>query len=291
MRVSDALRVATRQHDASASLLEKTAFRERGLSSDTSILIAFGIERALEATKDVLPAGGVRRVGLVGPGLDFTDKDEGYDVYPQQTIRPFVLIDSLIGLGFASADRLQLTTFDLNERINQHLLAARERARAGRPYTLAVPRNMDLPWNTQLVKYWEGAGRNIAERTNDLPVPSNAGNVRVRRLSVRPGIVLSIEPQDVNIVLQRLDPLSISESYDLIVATDVLVDHDIFEQSLALANVASMLRPGGIFLTNNAVLTLPGVPMSEEGSGEVSYMPIPGTGEVRDRLVWYRRER
>ncbi len=75
MRVSDALRVASRQGGTTASLVTRTAFRERGLSSDTSILIASAIERAHEAMRDLLPAGSVRRVGLVGPGLDRGSND------------------------------------------------------------------------------------------------------------------------------------------------------------------------------------------------------------------------
>ena len=37
------------------------------------------------------PPQSVRRVAIVGPGLDFTDKAEGFDFYPQQTIQPFAL--------------------------------------------------------------------------------------------------------------------------------------------------------------------------------------------------------
>ena len=51
----------------------------RGLSTDTSILPDFAIEEALVSMKaaEVLPAHSVRRVAIVGPGLDFTDKAEG----------------------------------------------------------------------------------------------------------------------------------------------------------------------------------------------------------------------
>ena len=45
--------------------------------------------------------------------------------------------------------------------------------------------------------------------------------------------------------------------YDLVVATNILVYYDAFEQSLALANIAKMLKPGGWFLTNYAVSPLP----------------------------------
>ena len=78
--------------DPNAPLVDQvTIFRDRGLSSDTSILIDFGIEQALDDLKSngLLKPGGVRRVAIVGPGLDFTDKQEGHDFYPQQTIQPF----------------------------------------------------------------------------------------------------------------------------------------------------------------------------------------------------------
>lgn len=50
-------------------------------------------------------------------------------------------------------------------------------------------------------------------------------------------------------------PLVVSndDSLDLIVATNVLVYYTPFEQALAAAHIAAMLRPDGIFLTNNDV--------------------------------------
>ena len=228
-------------------LIDQTAFRDRGLSSDTSLLIDFAVEEALRATRDrgLLAEGGVRRVGIVGPGLDFTDKDEGYDFYPQQTIQPFAVIDSLVELGLAPPAGPSVTAFDLNPRIIRHLEAARERAAAGEPYVLALPRNLDLPWNGPLVRYWERLGAAIGDAAGDLDAPPGAGNVRVRAVHVRPSVVLSIAAADLNIVLQRLEPLPPGKLFDLIVATDILVYYDVFEQSLALANVAAMLRPGG----------------------------------------------
>jgi len=53
-----------------------------------------------------------------------------------------------------------------------------------------------------------------------------------------------------NIVTDRLD----GDGFDLIVATNVFVYYDVLDQALALANVASMLRPGGFFLTNTAMV-------------------------------------
>ena len=46
-----------------------TIFRERGLSSDTTLTIDFGIERALQAlaSDGVMRSGAIRRVAIVGP--------------------------------------------------------------------------------------------------------------------------------------------------------------------------------------------------------------------------------
>ena len=52
-------------------------------------------------------------------------------------------------------------------------------------------------------------------------------------------------------------PFTEHERYDVIVATNILVYYDAFEQALALANLASMLKPGGFFLTNYAVTPRP----------------------------------
>ena len=284
---------ARRLNDPSVELLEKiTRFRDRGLSSDTSIFADFASEQALEAIKaeGLLGAGSVRRIAIVGPGLDFTDKHEGYDFYPQQTIQPFAVIDSLLRLGLATPDQYRVTTFDLSPRINHHLEAARQRARAGDAYTLELPRNMDPPWTPSLVSYWERLGDRIGEGVKAVAVPPGAGRVQVRAVRVRPSVVVSIVAEDLNIVLQRLEPLGADERFDLIVATNILVYYDVFEQSLALANVAKMLRPGGFFLTNNGIFELPTIPMDWVGQTDVTDMRLPGIGDTGDRVFWYRRQ-
>ena len=65
-------------------------FRTRGLSLDTSLIPNYSVEQALAAMKarGLLRPGSVRRVAIVGPGLDFADKDVGFDIYPQQTLQP-----------------------------------------------------------------------------------------------------------------------------------------------------------------------------------------------------------
>lgn len=253
--------VAVRRGRGAALDTFATIYRERGLSSDTSLAADFALDRALAALADKGGLGQpIRRVAIIGPGLDFTDKAEGYDLYPPQTIQPFALIDSLVRLKLAAPSDLHLTTFDLSPRVNEHLRIAVQRARAGEPYVLQLPLTRDDPsheWETALESYWADCANAIGDATEAVAVPPSAGRVDVRAVRVRPGIVASITPQDLNIVVQRVAPLSDGERFDLIVATNVLVYYGGFEQALALANVSAMLRPGGMFLTNYQVHPTP----------------------------------
>ena len=233
-----------------------TLFRDRGLSTDTRLTASYAIDRALAAvaTERLLAFDSVRRAAIVGPGLDFVDKAEGYDFYPLQTIQPFALMESLMRTQLWTSD-LQLTTYDVSARVNAHLTAAVKRAVAGTSYPLQLPRPIGdraHTWQPELVRYWQSFGDVMGRDAVPVPLPAGTTGVRVRAVTVSPLLVRRINPRDLNIIVQR-EPLAPSERFDLIVATNVLVYYDAFEQSLALANIASMLRPGGLFLTNYAV--------------------------------------
>jgi len=278
--------------DPNAALVDQvTIFRDRGLASDTSILIDFGIEQALAAVKAarLLEPAAVRRVAIVGPGLDFTDKQEGHDFYPQQTIQPFAVIDSLIRLGLAAPAGVEVTAFDLSPRVIGHLDSARARAREGRAYTLVLPRELDRRWTAALTKYWQRFGDRIGKDTKPAAPPPSAGRLDVRAVVLAPPVVLSVTPRDLNIVVQRLEPLPGEQQFDLVLATNILLYYDVFEQSLAVANVAQMLRPGGIFLTNDRLFDLPSSPVRAAGATNVVYLEQPGAGVKGDRIAWYQR--
>ena len=267
------------------SIRQSAFFSERGLSSDTSILVDFDIDRALDeiASEERLAPGSVRRVAVVGPGLDVFNKENGYDFYPVQTIQPFAVIDSLRRRGLAATD-LQVATFDVSPRVNRHLEVAHQRARAGSQYVLHVPRDTDDQWSPGLAAYWERFGDSIGEEAVGTPAPPELGAVEVRVVRIDPAVVTSLVPHDLNIILERQD-LAPEDRFDLIVATNILLYYDIFEQSLALSNLASMLRPHGLFLSNDYVTPLPDIPMTIVGDTEVSYT---GTG-TDDLVTWYER--
>jgi len=284
-RYRKTLEAATLLTDERAKLSAyATAYRDRGLSSDTSIAADFALDAAIADAKSSGVISRVRRVAIVGPGLDFSDKAEGYDFYPVQTIQPFALIDSLVRHGAADARDLSVATLDLSPRVNQHLDAARTRARGGTSYVVQLPLSENDPsrqWAPALVAYWERFGDRIGEDAIPIPPPDGAGKVRVRAVRIPAAVVDAIEPYDVNIVLERLT----EAQFDLVVATNILVYYDAFEQSLALANVAAMLRPGGLFLTNYAMSPLP--PMEPKAA---AVLPVFWDDQKNgDTLFWYRR--
>lgn len=266
-----------------------TLFRERGLSTDTSVFSSFALERAFDglAATHTLGEGSVRRVAIVGPGLDFVDKRDGFDFYPPQTMQPFAAIDSLARRRLLNAGDFRLSTLDLNPRINDHVGRMVERARAGVPYPLTLTRDLGLSWTPGLASYWEAFGDQVATAATAVPTPTSVKDVQVRVLAVRPGVAAALDPRDVNIVTQRLDGLPAADRFDLIIATDILVYYDVFDQSLALANIAAMLRPGGIFLSNTTLSELPVLPIGSIGFSDVVYLETPKLG---DRLVWYQRK-
>jgi hypothetical protein len=260
-------------------------FRNRGLSSDTSLPPNFALEESLKAMRSraLIGQSSVRRVAIIGAGLDFTDKQDGYDFYPQQTIQPFAIVDTLLRLGLARSDPLQVTTFDLSPRVNDHLERAKQRAQRGASYVVQLPR--DPRWKPELVRYWERFGEQIGTPVAPVAPAAGLAGLKVRAVRIHPTFAARIIPQDLNIVLQR-PVLASAERFDLIVATNIFIYYDHFEQSLALLNVERMLRPGGFLLSNNLLLELPHSRIRSVDYLKVVYSDRPDDG---DNIIWYQR--
>ncbi len=266
-----------------------TLFSARGISLDTSVLPGFAIEESLKAMKNrgLLAAGGIRRAAVIGPGLDFIDKDAGYDLYPPQTIQPFALMDSLVRLGLSDPEKLEIAALDVSQRVIDHLARARQRAAAGSPYTLHLVRDSRRPWKAESVGYWKAFGDQIGRGLPTPPLSLNTPGLEVRVVRVRPNLVARIRPMALNMVTQHID-LAESERFDLIIATNVFVYYGVFEQSLALANIEHMLRRGGFLLSNNLLLELPLSEIHSVDYHTVVYSDRNGDG---DHIVWYQKGR
>jgi hypothetical protein len=260
-------------------------FRDRGVSLDTGIFPNFSIDQALRDLKSrgVLREGQVARVAVIGPGLDFSDKNENfsYDYYPQQTLQPFALLDSLVRLGLSKPGAVSMSIFDISSRVIGHIQHARERARMNTGYVIQLPRQVAPPWPPDLLAYWRSLGDSVGADVAPIAPPNTLQGLETRAVRIRPDVVLACQAVDLNIVLERLN-LAEADRFDLIVGTNIFIYYDAFERSLALENAGSMLKRGGLLLTNDRLPEVPGGSMREAGVTEVPYN--------RDAVGWYRRQ-
>jgi hypothetical protein len=95
-------------------------------------------------------------------------------------------------------------------------------------------------------------------------------------------VTRTLVPRDVNVVLERL-ALEDDDRFDLVVATNVLLYYEPFEQALALRNIGAMLRPGGSLLSNQAI-----VPIAPFAT-EVGHEAVAYSDRQFDHVFWYQR--
>jgi len=266
-------------------------FQDRGISLDTNLWPDYALDLQFRnmVEKRLLKAGSVRRIAIVGPGLDFANKEAGNDFYPPQTIQPFAVLDSLFRLGVADPATVELYTLDISQEVNVHVERAKKKAMQGRSYTVQLPWNTERPmsdeYRTSFIAYWQALGGRIGEPVPPIPVPSAAAATQTRALKIRPEIVRKLTALDMNVVYQRLVPSS-EQAFDLVIGTNIFVYYGEFEQLLARANVAAMLKPGGYLLSNDKLADK--IPL---GLDEVLETPITSSVQplVRDIMFCYQR--
>jgi hypothetical protein len=268
----------------SVFVTRSSLYRDRGLSLDTSFQPNYAIERSLAEIKSAGLLPRIRRAAVIGPGLDFTDKRSGYDFYPIQTLQPFALVDSLRRLRAADSFGPTVEIVDLSARVLDHVQDALARARKGSAYTVQIPLDQDTRWLPETSEYWRRFGSEIGRSAQALRPPQGA-EVRTRAVRIGPDVVKLLRGADLNVVVQHL-PLPEDRKLDLMIATNVMVYYEPFEQALALQNIAGMLRTGGMLLSNNALPEVEGVPMRPVGGTSVAYSEDPDNG---DHVLWYRR--
>lgn len=232
-------------------------FKDRGISLDTNLWPDFLIDRHLRhmVQTGLLKPGSIHRVAIVGPGLDFANKEDGADFYPPQTIQPFAVLDSLIKLGLADPATVEISTLDISSDVNFHVARARENAADGVPYIVQLPWDSAAPlspdYRRNFVDYWQQLGSSIGQPVAPIAVPAAlSGAIQTRAVRVLPEIVERIRPIDMNVVCEH-QQLSPDEGYDLVIGTNIFIYYNEFEQSLAQANIALMLKPGGFLLSND----------------------------------------
>ena len=280
---------ATSGGDAKSEFAQRSRlFRTRGLSLDTSLLANYSVEQALAAMKarGLLAPGGVRRVAIVGPGLDFADKDVGFDAYPQQTLQPFAVLDSLKRLGLGGQPRdPEIVLLDISPRIGDHVTRARARAAKNVGYTMNLPLAARTPWLPEVRTYWRTFGDQIGVPVQSTVSKTMANVAAMRTVRAKPPAVQSMSMMNLNIVTERFD----GEPFDLAIATNVFIYYDVLEQALAMSNIEAMLKPGAFLLANVAAPNLKSVSIRPVDTTTTLYARAPDVAEdVLDFVVWYK---
>jgi len=260
------------------SPLASQVYKNRGLSLDTNFRPNYAVEQALAELKRRGALTSVQRAAVIGPGLDFTDKDHGFDYYPLQTLQPFALIDSLFRLGMAKASDLRVAVFDISPQTLNHISSA---VQSRRSYTVQMALDRSRSWTPGTLDYWHKFGDRIGAPVAPLRAPPQVQNVERRAVRIRPEVVRMLDPQPLNIVLQHS-----SSGYDLIIGTNVFVYYDAFEQALSMLNIDSMTALGGILLSNNLLEECPGASLRSIGNMSVEYS---NSADDADRVEMYSK--
>ncbi len=255
---------SARRHAAVAEL-----YRTRGLSTDTAIEAGFLVSEGLAVARALDPDLRIRRVLVVGPGLDLAPRTGLLEAAAPESYQPWAVVDALLALGLSRLDDLAVVGADINPRVVGHLRRARGRART-LTFVTGIAEMDGVSFSENYREYFTRLGSTLqaAERSEAAspkgarersereaggggapPALNNAdGAVGHLRKTVRVDATIArvVDAERLDIVTERLAAVP----FDLVIATNVLPYFDDLELALALTNIAAMLAPGGLFLHN-----------------------------------------
>jgi hypothetical protein len=231
----------------------RDAYETRGHSTDTQVAANYAVWNALAVIKASAPAATIRKILIVGPGLDFAPRTELVDVFRPQSFQPYTIADAVLGLHLAQGEELQIDCVDINKRVIDYIDSFAAGNRALHLYS--------EPGVADYNAYFAALG-------NSIGVPVRKNHYRElppaflqRSIVVNDKVAASVHAFRLNIVTERLQ-----QSYDLVIATNVLLYFNANELSLALTNIAKMLPAGGYFVHNDLRPVV-------EADGDVLQMP------------------
>jgi hypothetical protein len=263
-------------------------YRSRGLSTDTAVEAGYVIYNGLGVLKSLDPSRRIRRVLIVGPGLDLAPRTSMLEVGPPQSYQPWAVIDALVSLGLSQLGDLTVVGADINPRVVDHLRRA-----ADSPPMLTLVSGIGDTATVHLAAdyrtYFAQLGRSIGnpDKRPDEQMPGHL--LKTVRVSREAAQTLSVAPLD--IVTARLE----TAPFDLVIATNILPYFDDTELMLAITNIAAMLAPGGVFMHNEPrpvlgeITTALGLPFDQARS--VTIASVEGAPALADSVWLHRKSR
>jgi len=272
--------VAQRSAERTAAVAD--LYRTRGLSTDTAVEAGFLVHQGLGVMRAVEPGLQIRRVLIVGPGLDLAPRTSLREAGPPQSYQPWAVMDALLALGLSRAGDVVVVAADINPRVVQHLRRARDRPPV---LTLAseIRENDDVSLSREYREYFERLGSAIGSPSANEPLLKT---VRVTQV-----VSSAVQAETLDIVTERLT----GAPFDLIVATNILPYFDEPQLALAMVNIAGMLAPGGTFLHNEGrpsmgdLTTALGLPLEQSRHAVIA--KVRGAPPLGDSIWLHRKIR
>ena len=135
-------------------------YRSRGLSTDTAVEAGYVVSIGLGIVKGLAPEQRIRKVLIVGPGLDLAPRTGLLEVGPPQSYQPWAVMDALVANDLSRLDDLEVVAADINPRVVAHI----RRARATPPTLNLVSEIGDsdtVELSTDFRNYFAALGRSI----------------------------------------------------------------------------------------------------------------------------------
>ncbi len=261
-------------------------YRTRGLSTDTAVEAGYAVHAGLGVLKGLDPQRKIRRVLIVGPGIDLAPRTGMLEVGPPESYQPWAVIDALVSVGLSRLDDLEVVGGDINPRVVDHLRASRARPPVLRLVS-GIGESGSVTFVSAYREYFTTLGRAVGSERGGSRVPT--GHLS-KTIAVSPAAASSLRPEALNIVTERLTGV---EPFDLVIATNILPYFDKVGLLLAVSNIAGMLAPGGVFLHND---TRPEVQVDAALAGlpaeqlrQVIIANVEGAPPLADTVFLHRR--
>jgi SAM-dependent methyltransferase len=231
------------QKSASPAAEVAALYRSRGLSTDTAVEAGYLVYQGLGIVKSLAAERQIRRVLIVGPGLDLAPRTALHEEGPPQSYQPWAVIDALVSLGLARLDDLTVIGADINPRVVGHIRRA-----AAHPPLLTLTSEIRETAGVTLTADYRDYFKALGQGIGTVSQTTTASDRLVKTVRVNEAAARALSASTVDIVTERLD----TEPFDVAIATNILPYFDEVQLTLALANVAAMLRPGGVLLHNES---------------------------------------
>ena len=279
---------ASRAGTAGASV--DALYRVRGLSTDTAVEAGYVVDLGLGVAKALEPDRRIRRVLIVGPGLDLAPRTGLIEAGPPESYQPWAVVDALLALGLSRADDLETVCVDINPRVVRHLENASRHPPVLRLVS-GIGESASVSLTGEYRAYFARLGTHLGERVSEPrgSASTSAGGHLRKTVRVAPSIARLVRAVPLDIVTERLD----AAPFDLAIATNILPYFDDVQLAMALTNLAAMLAPGGVLLHNEGRPVLqelaPALGLPFEQSRRAIVATVPGAPAPLSDSVWLHR--